>query len=149
MTTIEASAERAIAAPADRVYRILADYRQHHPAILPDAISDLTVEEGGVGAGTVIRFRTTMAGRSQHYHQRVEEPDPGRVLVERDVDGDLATTFTVTPTPEGSHVRIATRWTSSGLRGMIERLLAPRFLQAVYADELERLDRYTREHPEI
>ena len=56
MSSISVSAEREIAAPAKRVYRILADYQQHHPRILPNAFSGFRVEEGGIGAGTVIRI---------------------------------------------------------------------------------------------
>lgn len=144
MPTVTASAERDIAAPADRVYRIIADYRNHHPHILPPAITNLIVEEGGIGAGTVIRFKVTTAGRTEDYHQRVEEPEPGRVLVERDLDRDTATTFTVTPAGAGAHVRIETTWTVSGIRGAIERLVAPRLLRRIYTDELDRLERYAR-----
>lgn len=54
MGTVEASAERTIDAPAEQVYGYLAD-THHHPRFLPPAFSDFTVEEGGAGAGTVIR----------------------------------------------------------------------------------------------
>lgn len=47
MRTTTVSVERDIAAPADRVYRIIADYRHHHPHILPPGITDLVVEDGG------------------------------------------------------------------------------------------------------
>jgi len=145
MAQITVFAERDISAPAETVYGILADYREHHPRILPPAFSGFTVEEGGVGEGTVIRFNVTSGGRTQSFHQRVSEPEPGRVLREAALDGDLATTFTVTPTANGSHVRIETRWTSGGVRGLVERLVAPRLLRPLYEDELSRLDRYARE----
>ena len=54
MATIRIKSSRMINAPAERVYRCIADYRTHHPAFLPPAFSNFTVEEGGVGAGTVI-----------------------------------------------------------------------------------------------
>lgn len=149
MSQVSASARRDIAAPADRVYRILSDYREHHPRILPPAFSAFTVEEGGVGAGTVIRFNVTVAGRMESYHQRVEEPDPGRLLREVDIDGSLATIFTVTPNGAGCTVHIETTWPSTGIRGMVERLLAPRLLLPIYEDELSRLDDYQQNHSEI
>ncbi len=68
MSSISVSAEREIAAPAERVYRILADYQHHHPRILPDAFSDFSVEQRGVGAGTIIRFQVTVGGRTESYH---------------------------------------------------------------------------------
>lgn len=146
---IKASSERDIAAPADVVYRVIADYRQHHPHILPPSFSEFVVEEGGVGEGTRIRFATTTGGRTRRFHQRVEEPEPGRVLREVDVDGDLVTTFAVTPKGEGCHVRIETTWAGAGLRGMVERLVAPRMLKRVYDDELARLEAYARSHTDI
>jgi hypothetical protein len=145
MSTGHVSAEAAIAAPADRVYRILANYREHHTRILPPAFTDVVVEEGGIGAGTIIRFKLRAGGRTQEARQRVEEPEPGRVLLERDLDRDMTTTFTVTPDGNDCRVRIETVWTSSGLQGFMERLLAPRLLRPIYKDELARLDRYARE----
>ena len=145
MRTTTVSVERDIAAPADRVYRIIADYRNHHPHILPPAITDLVVEDGGIGAGTVIRFTVKTAGRTQQTQQRVEEPEPGRVLVERDLGREMATTFTVSPTDAGARVRIETTWTGRGVRGVVEHLVAPRLLRPMYAEELSRLDRYAQD----
>jgi hypothetical protein len=136
--------EGAVAAPADRVYAILADYRQHHPRILPPAFSDLEVEQGGVSAGTVIRFRLTLGGRTNVFHQRVDEPEPGRVLTETDLDTGAVTTFTVTPTGDVSRVRIKTSYQRGGLRGLVESVLAPTMLRRLYVDEIARLDRYAR-----
>lgn len=144
MNQASVSARREIAAPADVVYRIIADYRDHHPRILPPAFSDFTVEEGGVGAGTVIRFRVTVGGRTESYHQRIEEPEPGRILREADIDGDRATTFTITPSGQGSTVNIETTWPSLGVRGLIERVIAPRLLRPIYDDELRRLEEYVK-----
>lgn len=149
MSTIRVSAELTIAGPADQVYRILSNDREHHPRILPPAFSNFTVEKGGVGAGTVMRFSMTTAGRTRQARHRVEEPEPGRVLREIDLDRDLQTTFTVTPDGEGSRVRIDTAWTEEGPLGFVMRLLAPRILRPIYRDELARLDRYAQEHPEI
>jgi hypothetical protein len=145
MMNVTVSARRDIAVPDDLVYRIIADYRKHHPHILPPAFSGFTVEGGGEGAGTVIRFNVTTAGRTESYHQRVEEPDPGRVLREVDVAGDRATTFTVTPAGEGCTVQIETTWTATGVRGLVERLFAPWMLRSLYNDELSRLEAYARE----
>jgi uncharacterized protein YndB with AHSA1/START domain len=146
---IRVSADREIAAPADRVYRILADYQTHHPRILPPAFTTLVVEQGGIGEGTVIRFAIRLAGRTTRYHQRIREPEPGRVLVEADLDTDLTTTFTVTPTGSGCRVRMETSWTPHGLEGLFERLFAPRMLSSLYREQLHLLDRYAREHPEF
>ena len=53
MTLIHAECERVIGAPAETVYAFLADYRDHHPHILPtDNFFDVTVLEGDVGGAS-------------------------------------------------------------------------------------------------
>ena len=70
--TVVASAD--IDAPPDRVYAIIADYRNGHPHILPRAFRNLTVEKGGVGAGTIIRFEVRALGQTQRFRAFVTEP---------------------------------------------------------------------------
>lgn len=149
MPEIHVAAERVVSAPAARVYRILADY-EHHRQILPPAFSDLTIERGGVGAGTVVSFNVRAAGVTQRHRDTVAEPEPGRVLTESNEQGKV-TTFTVTPvdSPESDRalVRIETRYPARGLKGLVEGLLAPRLLRGILRDELELLDRYAQSHP--
>ena len=141
------SAEGTVDAPADTVYSYLADMRGHHPHFLPPAYSDFQVESGGVGAGTVTRFKMTAGGRTRGYRMKVAEPEPGRVLTESDMDSSAVTTFTVSPRDGASLVRISTAWDGAGgIGGLFERMFAPRVLRAIYADELKRLDAYAREH---
>ena len=143
---ISASAQRHIDAPADRVYRYLADFREHHPKFLPPQFGDLEVETGGVGAGTVHGFSLTLGGTKAEYRVRVGEPEPGRVLIESDPSRLMLTTFTVDRDLDGtSLVTIHTRWHTAGFRGFVERLVAPRLLRRVYRAELNLLDRYARE----
>jgi hypothetical protein len=145
MALLNVAAERSMEAPAQEVYRRIADFREHHPRFLPAQFSDFKVEEGGVGAGTVHSFRMTAGGRIRSYRMRVDEPEPGRVLTESDMASSLVTTFVVAPEGPGCRVRIETRWESAGgVGGFFERLFAPRVLRRVYADELGRLDRYAR-----
>ena len=131
--------------PAAVVYRVLADYREHHPHILPKAFSNLVVEKGGIGAGTLITFDLRVAGVTKHYRQVVTEPEPGRVLAEREESGTGVTSFTVDPIgPDACEVTIATEFDArGGLGGAIERWLAGRLLPRLYADELERLAKYS------
>ncbi|HVT69039.1 MAG TPA: SRPBCC family protein [Trebonia sp.] len=144
MAKVQASAQRTIDAPAERVYGYLADMRQH-PRFLPPAFSDFEVEEGGVGAGTVTRFAVTAGGRTRSYRMRVTEPEPGRTLVESDTGSSLVTTFDVEPQGARSIVRISTSWDGAGgIGGFFERTFAPGALRRIYMDELERLDAYAR-----
>ncbi|MGH3233778.1 MAG: SRPBCC family protein [Streptosporangiaceae bacterium] len=147
MARILVSAERTVNAPADTVYRYIADMREHHPRFLPPAFSDFQVESGGVGAGTVTRFSVTAGGRTREYHMKVTEPEPGRVLTESDTGSSLVTTFTVSPQGDASLVQVSTSWEGAGgIGGVFERMFAPRAMAAIYADALERLDTYAREH---
>ena len=147
---INASVEQRLEAPADAVYAVIANFREHHPRILPPEFSDLVVEDGGTGAGTVHRFTLTLGGRARTSRVRVEEPEPGRVLTEREIGGTMMTTFTVDALPHGrSRVTIGTSWETPGLRGVVERMVAPRVLRRLYREELTLLDRYVRRRSKI
>ena len=142
---IHVAAEGTVDAPADTVYGYLADMREHHPRFLPPAFSDFEVESGGVGAGTIMRFKVTAGGRTREYRMTVAEPEAG-VLTETDTNSSLVTTFTVRPEAGASRVRISTSWQGAGgVGGFFERLFAPRVMRGIYADELERLNAYARE----
>jgi polyketide cyclase/dehydrase/lipid transport protein len=132
-----------IGAPADRIYSIIRDYRVGHPSILPKAFSNLRVEEGGVGAGTKIRFDATVFGRRRQYVGVVAEPEPGRVLVERYSEpDDSVTTFIVEP-HDGGRSAMVTFVTEipgrGGFADKIARWFANRVLQPIYAKELQNL----------
>ena len=142
---IRVAAEATVDAPAETVYGYLADMREHHPRFLPPAFSDFEVESGGVGAGTITRFKMSAGGRSRRYRMEVGEPEPGRVLTESDTGSSLVTTFTVDPEEDHSRVEISTTWEGGGgIGGVFERLFAPRAIRGIYVDELERLNAYAR-----
>ncbi|HEY7269132.1 MAG TPA: SRPBCC family protein [Dehalococcoidia bacterium] len=146
MSTIKPSGERVIDAPPAVVYNCIADYNQHHANILAKEFHDLKVTGGsGVGAGTEIRFKATMSGRTRDMRAEVTEPQPGRVLVESYPDVASVTTFTVDPEGTGSRVRIDSELTpTKGIEGVFERLFAKRMLDGVYKRELANLDAYAR-----
>src|SRR5947209_16020944 len=113
MGTITVSAEGRVDAPAEVVYGYLADMSAH-PRFLPPAFSDFQVEAGGVGSGTITRFKVTAGGRTREYRMEVHEPEPGRVLTESDTNSSLVTSFIVTPDGGASRVRIETTWLGAG-----------------------------------
>jgi hypothetical protein len=149
MQSITAETTKILDAPAAAVYGVLADYRDGHPHILPEKyFSDLSVERGGIGAGTRIRFRIRLLGTTHTVRARIAEPDPGRVLTETDLKTGAVTTFSVQPLDAGqrSAVTIATTWPTSGMRGLIERWLAPPLLRRIYVEELTMLEGQARRH---
>lgn len=139
---ISATAERHIDAPADRIYGYIRDYQVHHPRFLPREFGPLTIEAGGIGAGTVLRFSMTVGGRTTSYRVTVDEPEPGRVLTESDASLGMVTSFTVEPDGNGCRVRIDTSWNAGGLGGLMQRLFAPGVLRGIYAKELTCLEQY-------
>jgi len=146
MGQIKVKAAAVLDARPEDVYATIADYRQGHPNILPkESLYDLQVEQGGYGAGTIIRFKARALGVEQSYYQRVSEPEPGKVLVELDIDSaqNVTTTFTVIPLEQGqkSHVEISTTMnTSPGLKGFVERIVVPIVNPPVYRKELKLLE---------
>lgn len=117
----------------EEIYAVLSDYQEAHPAILPKPyFAEVTEEQGGKGAGTILRVRMKVMGVERTYHLLVSEPEPGRVLAETDADAGLVTTFTVEPLNEGeqSRVTITTDTKASpGIMGFMERLMNPPELQ--------------------
>ncbi|MFN8563803.1 MAG: hypothetical protein U0703_19785 [Anaerolineae bacterium] len=98
MNMLHAEYAAEIEAPPDIIYGIFADYRNSHPAILPKPyFGDLTVEQGGVGAGTVVSGAVRVYGTSYPFHLVVTEPEPGRVLVETDTETQQVTKFILEP----------------------------------------------------
>ena len=145
MGQITAKAEADLEAPSAEVYATIADYRQGHPNILPKEFYDLQVEQGSYGAGTIFRFKMRGLGGAQSFYQRASEPEPGRVLVEKDIDSvqQVTTTFRVTPLEQGqkSHVEISTTMLPSpGLKGLVERILVPMINPRIYQKELTLLE---------
>jgi len=149
---IEAS--RRVDAPAETAYAIIANYREHHPKILPPQFGDFEVLEGGVGEGTVIRFSMTIKGRKNFGTMHIAEPEPGRLLVESDPESGLVTEFHVDPLSGGS---CEVTFKTYGRRiGQVPRFMGRfvewsvasvyrRALRPIYQDELQRLDRYAQE----
>jgi len=126
-----------------RVYDAIANYHTTHPRIVPKQFSDLTVVKGGVGAGTEITFNVTVLGQKTKFRAVVSEPEPGRVLVERNLEGnDGITTFIVEPAGNNeSNVTIRTEAkTRPGIAGRFEAWISARILPPMYREELRRLE---------
>ena len=139
------SASAIIPARSERVYSLISNYNDGHPRILPEQFTGLMVEQGGVGAGTIIRFQMSVFGRKQTFRAAITEPEPGRVLVETDLGTNGAiTTFTINPgtAPADSHVTISTELpVRGGFMGKIERAMTTLLLRPIYVKELQNLAR--------
>ncbi len=149
MSRYQVASSSTIPAPPQTVYGVIADYRNHHPRIVPpEYFQDLVVTAGGVGAGTRTRFRMTVLGTTQTFEHVVSEPEPGRVLVETDEEGASVTTFTVDPSGVGTRLTIATDMRAKpGIAGRIEKLLTSMVLRRIYRKELARIAAYVAQRP--
>jgi len=137
---IQVEAETTVAAPAKKVYRLIADYKDEHARWLPPNYSDYKVEQGGRGDGTVFGYKLKVGNRERAYRMAVSEPKRGSILTEKDTGSTLTSTWTVTAQGNGSRVTLRTEWQGhGGVGGFFERLFAPRALKRVYDDELARL----------
>ena len=143
-TTVSASAR--VDAPARRVYELIADYRDGHTRIVPPKyFKRLEVEQGGFGAGTVIRVTMHLLGADRTYRAKVTEPEPGRVITETDLENGLATSFIVTPNGNASDVTISTAIPHlPGMVAAIQRWLVKRLLPQIYREELNLIAVHAR-----
>jgi len=139
------TASAVIPARRERVYSLISNYKDGHPRILPKQFTSLIVEQGGIGAGTVIRFEMSIFGKKQTFRAAITEPEPGRILVETDLATNGAvTTFTIDPdsAPADSRVTISTEIpVRAGFLGRVERMLTTLLLRPIYKKELENLAR--------
>jgi hypothetical protein len=149
MSQIQVAVTATIAAPPARVYAVIADYRNHHPHILPKPyFTSLTVTKGGQGAGTEFVAEMNVYGARRTYRMAVTEPEPGRITAETDPQAGTHMTFTVEPVEGGanSKVTIATESkTNAGLGGWLESLTTPMIMRKIYREELQQLDAYVRQ----
>ena len=147
MGKIEITVSQVISAPSEKIYSLIADYREGHPKILPKPhFLSFEVEEGGVGAGTIIAFQMDVMGKTQDFRAEVTEPEPGHVLVETDLNTSAPTTFTVDLIdPQTSLVTISTvLQTRDGLLGKLEGWFTRRFLTPIYEEELKLLEQIAK-----
>jgi hypothetical protein len=146
MPKLHVESSALINARLEEIYAVLSDYQNQHQAILPAKyFTKLEVEQGGTGAGTVIRMRVKVMGTTYNYHMKVAEPEPGRVITETDIDTGLVTTFTLKPTADSQQtwVTIATdSEAKTGLAGFFEKLLSPPVMRNIYKKELTQIANY-------
>ena len=133
--------------PNDQIFAVLADYRNHHPNILPrQYFKDLQVETGGQGAGTQVKVQMRVMGVEREFRMTVAEPEPGRALTETDAESGTHTSFVIEPLNGSvSRVTIASRFkTGSGPGGWIEKMATQTITRRIYKQELQLLESYLK-----
>jgi Polyketide cyclase / dehydrase and lipid transport len=137
------AASRIIDASPERLYDLLADYREGRPRILPrPQFVALKIVEGGRGQGTIFDVEMRLLGRRRKRRGIVSEPEPGRQLVECYAGEPTVTSFIVEPMFAGEHARVTISTDTDvhrGLRGLLERRITTRLLRPLYVRELAQL----------
>lgn len=142
MGRIHVESERIVNARPEEVYEILKDYKEKRPQILTPNFLDYTVEKGGKGSGTVVRYRLQAARRERPYQMVVDEPVKGKVITERDTNSSLVTTWRLAPLGDGrqTKVHVESEWEGGkGVGGFFERTFAPLGLRRIYRQMLDLL----------
>jgi len=145
---IRADASYVINARPEEIYAVISDYHVGHPAILPKGFTGLIVEKGGKGAGTLVLTKLTVYGKEYTYHQLVSEPEPGRVLVETDIDTGQFSSFTLDPVNGGAQTRVtihAEEPAKPGVAGWLAAQMQPMFMKRMFAEELRNLAAYVQQ----
>ncbi len=141
-----------IEASSEIVYAILRDYEVGHPAILPEQFEKVEVISGGHGAGTVIDVYMKVMGIRRKMNMLVEEPEPGRVLLETDTASGTKTFFIVEPTNNPTQCRLTLRTEavpSRGVMGWVERRMLPKMLSEIYVKEIALLNAYAASKSQV
>ncbi len=139
MQTYKVVSAAKISASVEDIYRVLSDYHNQHLRILPpEHFVELKLENGGQGAGTVLSFKVKVFGNIIPFRMEVSEPEPGRVLLEKDLLSEVFTTFSLNPLNKNqTKVEIATTLPiKGGLAGFMEKLINPSLLKGIYRKEL-------------
>ncbi|MCC3316396.1 SRPBCC family protein [Nocardia africana] len=141
MGQVSASSSTVVAAEPQRALEAIADYQDVRPRILSSHYHDYKVLEGGKGAGTVAEWTLQATQkRSRNVHAVVSVSDS--MVTERDSNSTMVTTWTVTPSGEGSLVTVRTSWKGAGgVAGFFEGIFAPLGLKKIQAEVLENLKR--------
>jgi hypothetical protein len=141
MAHIHVQAEQTVNARPEEVYAFLKDYTKR-PQILTDNYLNYTVEEGGIGAGTVVTYRLHAARRERGYRIQVSDPGTGQTLQESDTGSSLVTSWTITPIANNqqTRVQITSDWEGGkGVGGFFEKTFAPLGLKRIYTEILGKL----------
>lgn len=143
---IRVECSSVINAPAQLLYNIVSDYQIGHPAILPKQyFAPLVVEKGGQGAGTVLHGAVKLFGTEYPFHQLVSEPEPGRVILETDIETGQWTTFTFEPLNNGTQTSVVITSEfppTPGFMGWLEQWTKPMIIRAIYQAELKQFAEY-------
>lgn len=144
MGSFKVEVSRKIQAPREVLYKIISDYNEHHPQILPKPPFDkLIVTKGGVGEGTEFKFNSKMGPFDMWASSIVKEIQPGYLLEEREVQNKFVTHFTLIPEADGVLFKISSEF--FGIPRILVSLIKATYgktLLKTFNQELELIEKY-------
>lgn len=121
------------------VLAAISDYRTVRPKILSSHYSGYQVLEGGIGAGTVARWKL-QATKSRVRDITATVDVAGHTVIEKDGNSTLVSNWTVAPAGTGSTVNLKTSWNGAGgVKGFFEKTFAPLGLRKIQDEVLANL----------
>jgi len=144
MKSYAVTVERVIDATPEQLYNVVTDMEEHRK-ILPGEFEALEVLQGGKGAGTVFRLSMNVMGNRSSLEMTIAEPEPGRVVEERDGKSGITTTWKLSPLEDGRrcHLRLTSVFPGKpGFAGLMERLTVPPVIRSIYKKELQNIQDY-------
>ncbi|CAJ1578864.1 SRPBCC family protein [[Mycobacterium] wendilense] len=139
MGQVSATSTVLINAAPDAVLAAVADYQDVRPKILSSHYSDYEVLQGGVGAGTVAKWKL-QATKSRVREVQANVDLAGKTVIEKDANSTMITNWTVAPAGTGATVTVKTSWQGAGgVKGIFEGIFAPLGLKKIQAEVLENL----------
>ncbi|CAJ1494960.1 SRPBCC family protein [[Mycobacterium] burgundiense] len=139
MGQVSATSTVLVNATPDEVLAAVADYNEVRPKILSSQYSDYQVLQGGVGAGTVVKWKL-QATKSRVREVQANVDIAGKTVIEKDANSTMVTNWTVAPAGPGASVTVKTSWTGAGgVKGIFEGIFAPLGLKKIQAEVLKNL----------
>jgi hypothetical protein len=136
MAEVRAVAEKTIAAPAEKVFAVVAD-TSRRSELLPEAYEGVRV----VGEPPVVSYTLNAGGRQRDYAMRQVPGEDSRSWTEEDEGSSLVTRWSFTPAAAGeTTVAITTTWQGAGgIGGFFEKTFAPKGVSKLHTQTLENL----------
>ncbi|WP_257350664.1 SRPBCC family protein [Pseudalkalibacillus decolorationis] len=146
MKTYCVAASKMIEASPERVYQVISDMDEHRN-FLPKEFESVVIEKGGIGEGTVFRLNLNVMGKRSTNVMTISEPEPGRVIIEKDAVAGITTIWTISPGQDDKHCDlqlVSEIRKKPGFAGLVERILTPYIFRSIYKRELDQLNAYVK-----
>lgn len=128
---VSATSAIDIAVAPEAVLTALADYTSVRPEILPSNYRDYRVDEGGIGAGTVVHW-ILQATEKRSRDVLADVSATADSVTETDRNSSMVTVYRVSAAGVGTRVETTTSWQGAGgIGGFFEKTFAPKGLARI------------------